>query len=184
MMHLRPREWGLQHCPSLQQDLQVLHQTLGTTALRSEDWLVPEMREKWLAPLIAFFKPLKARAYLREALAHRNYLRAATAAGLKFAGYVETDLSLVLNSQGRTAGELWMIGRENGKPLLVPNPAAGKAASDAPKVIVASASVPLSPVFFVTADRRALLQQYQQALSSTGVDLKPLPAESLFLTNP
>lgn len=184
MMHLRPREWGLVHCPSLQQDLQALHQTLGTTPLRSEDWLVPEMQEKWLTPLTAFFKPLKSRAYLREALAHRNYLRAATSAGLKFAGYVETDLSLVLNSQGRSAGELWMISRETGKPLLAPNPAAGKAASDTPKAIVASASVPLSPVFFVTADRRALLQQYQEALSSTGVDLKPLPAQSLFLTNP
>jgi hypothetical protein len=184
MLRLRPREWGFHYCPSLQQDLRVLHQTLGNTTLRSEDWLVPSMREKWLAPLTAFFKPLQAHAYLREALAHRNYLRSATTAGLKFAGYVETDLSLVLNSQGRTAGELWVLGRENGKPLLVANPAAGKAAADAPTAIVAAASVPLSPVFLVTADRRALLQKYHEALSTPGVDLTPLPGEALFLTHP
>ncbi|MCF7788471.1 MAG: hypothetical protein K9N47_20285 [Prosthecobacter sp.] len=184
LMRVRPREWGLHYCPSLQQDLRILHQTLGTTSLRSEDWLVPDMREKWQAPLAAFFKPLKDRAYLREAHAHRNYLRAATKAGLKFAGYVETDLSLVLNPQGSTASELWVLGRENGKPLMVANPAAGKAAADAPKTIMATASVPLSPAFYVTADRRALLQQYQEALSSTGVDITPLPGESLFLNHP
>lgn len=184
ILRLRSREWGLYYCPSLQQDLRTLHQTLGSTALRSEDWLVPTMREKWQAPLTAFFKPLQARAYQREALAHRNYLRAATTAGLKFAGYVETDLSLVLNPQGSAAGELWVIGRENGKPLLVPNPAAGKAAADAPKTIVAAASVPLSPVFLVTADRRALLQKYHEALSTPGAELTPLPGEALFLTHP
>lgn len=184
MMRLRPREWGLHYCPSLQQDLRILHQTLDNTNLRSEDWLVPAMRERWLAPLTAFFKPLKARAYQREALAHRNYLRAATASGLKFAGYVETDLSLVLNPQGRTSRELWVIGRENGKPLLVANPAAGKAAADAPNTIMATASLPLSPVFVVATDRAALLQKYHEALSTTGVDLKPLPGEALFLTHP
>lgn len=184
MLILRPHEWGLQYCPSLLQDLRNLHQTLGNTVLRSEDWLVQPMREKWQAPLTAFFKPLKARSYLREAHALRTYLRSAITAGLKFAGYVETDLSLVLNQQGRTAGELWVIGKENGKPLLVANPAAGKAAADAPRPVILSASVPLSPVFFVPADRQALLHQYQKALSATGVDLKPLPGESLFFIQP
>ena len=97
---------------------------------------------------------------------------------------METDLSLVLNSQGRSAGELWVLGREGGKPLMVANPDAGKAAADTPKTIMASTSVPLSPAFIVTADRRDLLKQYQEARSSTGVDLKPLPTESPFLTNP
>lgn len=184
ILRLRPREWGVSYCPSLQQDLRTLRQTLGSTSLRSEDWLVPAMREKWLAPLTAYFKSLNSRAYFREAVAHRDYLRTATAAGLKFAGYVETDLSLVLNPQGRSAAELWVIGKENGKPLLVPNPAAGNAASDAPKAIFATASLPLSPVFFVTANRKALLKQYHDALSATGVDLTPLPGESLFLTPP
>jgi len=184
MLHLRPREWGVHYSPALQQDLRNLHQTLGTTTLRSEDWLVPAMREKWQAPLTAYFKTCKGRSYLREALAHRNYLRTAVTAGLKFAGYVETDLALVLNPQGRTAAELWVIGRENGKPLLIANPAAGNAATDAAKPIMAAASVPLSPVFFVPMDRQALLQQFQEALSGTGVDLKAPPGESLFLIQP
>lgn len=184
LMRLRPREWGLHYCLSLQQDLRALHTTLGSTSLRSEDWLVPAMREKWLAPLTAFFKPLQERAYLREALAQRTYLRAAIKAGLKLGGYVETDLSMILNPQGRSARELWVIGREDGKPLLVPNPTAGKAAAESPKAVIATASVPLSPVFFVPADRRALLQQYREALSSNGVELNPLPGESLFLIQP
>lgn len=184
LLRLRPHAWGLHCCPSLQQDFHSLHQILGTTSLRSEDWLVPAMREKWQPPLATFFKTLKERSYLREALAHRNYLRAATSAGLKFAGYVETDLSLVLNPQGRSTGELWVLGREGGKPLLVANPDAGKAAADKPTAIQAPDSMPLSPVFFVTTDRRALLKQYQDALSAHGLDLKPLPGKSLFLTHP
>ena len=121
---------------------------------------------------------------MREALAQRNYLRAAIKAGLKLGGYVETDLSLILNPQGRSARELWVIGREDGKPILVSNPTAGKAAAESPKAVIATASMPLSPVFFVPADRRALLQQYKEALSSNGVELNPLPGESLFLIQP
>ena len=184
MLLQRPSEWGLHYSPMLQQDLRNLHQTLGTTALRGEDWLVPAMREKWLAPLAAYFKTCKGRTYLREATAQRNYLRAAVSAGLKFAGYVETDLSLVLNPQGRTADELWVIGRENGQPLLVANPAAGNAATDTIKPIVAAAALPLSPVFFVPMNRQALMQQYREALSGTGVDVKPAPGESPFLIKP
>ncbi len=121
---------------------------------------------------------------MREATARRDYLRAVVNAGLKFGGYVETDLSLVLNSQGRNTGELWVVGKEGGKPLLVMNAAANNAVSEAPKPIMAPLSVPLSPVFFVPADRRALVHKYQEALSGTRVDLKPLPGESIFLTAP
>ncbi len=184
MMQLRPYAWGDHYCPSLRQDLRELLRILGLTALRSEDWLVPVMREKWTAPLTAFFKSCKERSYMKEATARRSYLRAVTTAGLKFAGYVETNLSLVINQQGRTSGELWVLGKESGKPMLVTNPTAGSAASDTASPIIASASVPLSPVFLVSADRKALAQQYQQALSSPGVELKPVLNESVFLTAP
>ncbi|MDB6005244.1 MAG: hypothetical protein JWR15_2231 [Prosthecobacter sp.] len=184
MMQLRPRAWGEHYCPTLQQDLQELRRILGRTDLRSEDWLLPAMREKWTAPLTAFFKTCQEHTYMREATARRNYLRAVVNAGLKFGGYVETDLSLVLNPQGRNTGELWVIRKEGGKPLLVVNAAANSAASETPKPIMAPLSVPLGPVFFVPADRRTLVHQYQEALSGTGVDVKPLPGESVFLTAP
>ena len=184
MMQLRPYAWGDHFSPSLQHDLRELQRILGSTSLRSEDWLVPAMREKWTTPLTAFFKTCNERSYLKEASARRIYLRAVVTAGLKFAGYVETDLSLVLNQQGRTAGELWVLGKESGKPVLVVNPSAGKAASGAAAPIIASASVPLSPVFLVSADRKGLAQQYQEALSSPGVESKPVLNDSVFLTAP
>jgi hypothetical protein len=183
MMQLRPSEWCLYYCPSLQQDFRSLHQIIGSETLRSEDWLVPAVQEKWTAPLTAFFKSCREHTYLREARAQHTYLRAATAAGLKFAGYVETDLSLVLNQQGRTAAELWAVGREGGRPLRVDNPSAGAAASGTALALNAPAALPLSPVFLVPADRRALLRQYQEALSS-GTAPKPLSSESPFLTQP
>ncbi len=184
MMRLRPREWGLHYCTTLQQDLRSLHQALGVTGLRSEDWLVSAAREKWLSPLTTFFAPLQSRAYLREAVARRNYLRAATTAGLKFAGYVETDQTLSLNKAGRNGGELWVLGRDKGKPLLVANPAAGNSAADKSKPIQVPGAEPLSPVFFVPMDRQALVQQYKDALSANGMDSTPPPGDSLFLTHP
>jgi hypothetical protein len=184
ILRQRPGEWGLHYCPSLRQDLRNLHQTLGSTALRSEDWLVPASREKFQAPLAAFFNSLKTRTYMTEALAQRNYLYTAVTAGLRFVGYVETDLSMVLNQQGRTAGELWVIGRESGKPVLVTNPAAGTTVTDLLKPIIATASVPLSPVFFVPLDRQALLHQYQKDLSGARLDLKTSFGKSAFPTVP
>jgi hypothetical protein len=184
MMQLRPYVWGDHFCPSLQQDVRELRRILASTTLRSEDWLITSVREKWTAPLTAFFKNCKTRAYMTEASARRSYLRAVTTVGLKFAGYVETDLSMVLNSQGRTAGELWVLGKESGKPILVTNPSAGSAVSDTAAPIIASSSVPLSPIFVVSADRKALAQQYQEALTSPGVEPKPVLNESVFLTAP
>lgn len=184
MMLLRPRDWGLHYSPSLQQDLQKLHQILANSPLRSEDWLVESSRKKWTVPLSEFFAACKKRTYQTEANAHRTYLRAAITAGLKFAGYVESDLTLSLNQQGRGAAELWVLGKEGGKPLMVANPS--PAGSSTFSHISAPGALPLSPVFYVPADRQALLRQYKEALSAsgTGSDLKPFSGESLFLTQP
>ncbi|WP_395748650.1 hypothetical protein [Prosthecobacter sp.] len=184
IVKLRPYAWGDHLCPSLQQDIRELRRILASTSLRSEDWLIPSMREKWNAPLASFFKSCKDHSYMTEASARRTYLRAVANAGLKFAGYVETDLSLVLNTQGRSSAELWVVGKDGGKPLLVTNPHAGAAASGSTTPIIASASLPLSPVFVVSADRKALAKQYQDALSSPGVESKPVLNESVFLTVP
>ncbi len=184
MMQLRPRDWGLHYCPSLQLDLRKLHQTLGNSPIRSEDWLVQPNREKWAAPLTEFFASCKGRTYQQEANAHRTYLRTAVTAGLKFAGYVEPDLTLSLNQLGRGASELWMQSKEGGRPLMVANPStAGSATSSR---ISAPGAVALSPVFYVPTDRQALLRQYKEALSAsgTGAGVKPASGESLFLTQP
>lgn len=183
MAALRPYAWGMHLVPTLQADLRQLHAVVNDTPLQSEDWLVPAMRDKWTAPLAAFFKSCGNRAYMKEAGARREFLREAGQAGLKFGGYVETDLSLVLNQGGRSAGELWVVSKDTGKPLLVANPAAGQAATDTVTPIKATNGLPLSPVFFVPLDRKQLLQRYAETLHAPG-KIQPQLGEALLLTAP
>ncbi len=180
----RNYEWGLHLCPSLEQDLRALHLLLGNETLRSEDWMVSLMREKWSSKLAAFFANCKTRSYMKEAVARRDYLLKAAKAGLKYVGYVETDRSIKLSQAGVAASEWWMLSKNDRKPILVNNTQAGGAASGTfVPPVVAEAAV-LSPVFVVPIDRKQLVELYQQALTADGIDLKPLPGESPYLAVP
>ncbi|MFN0077596.1 MAG: hypothetical protein ACKVY0_14085 [Prosthecobacter sp.] len=180
MLHRREFAWGLHFCPSLKADLRELQQILGETSLRSEDWLVAAMRARLTTPLTAFFKRCEARSYLKEASARRGLLRSAALAGLRFGGYVEVDLSLVLNNPARASNELWVLAGNGGKPKLVENSMVGKAAAEAAK-LVAKDALPLSPVFFMSLDRSQLLKQYEADLVPAKSALKPLSGEARFL---
>jgi len=184
MIRLRPYEWGLHLCPSLEQDLRALHLLLGNEALRSEDWMVSLMREKWSSKLGAFFTKCRTHSYMKEAVARRDYLQQAAKAGLKYVGYVETDRSIRLTQPGVAAAEWWMLGEDGRKPIVINNTKAGGAGAGAfvPPVI-AEAAV-LSPVFVVPINRELLVKQYQNALTADGIELKPLPDESPFLAVP
>ena len=180
----RAYEWGLHLCPSLERDLRALHLLLANETLRSEDWMVPSMTEKWSSKLRDFFAGCKTHAYMKEAVARRAYLQQATKAGLKFVGYVEADKSIRLNQTGVAAAEWWMIGKEGGKPVVIPNLQAGEAstATSAPRAIPEAA--PLSPVFVIPLNRKELVEQYQKALTEDGVESLPLPDESPYLAVP
>lgn len=181
----RPHAWGFHLCPTLQADLRQVHKLVDNSLLNSDDWLVPALNGKWAAPLEAFFKGCRERSYMKEAVARREFLRAASSAGIKFGGYVETDLSVVLNQAGRNAGELWVMSKDGGKPLLVGNPAAGNSTAESAAKITATGAVPLSPVFFIPLDRRQLLQRYTEALSAIGDrEIKPESGEAVLLTTP
>ena len=178
MIRLRPYEWGLHLCPSLEQDLHALHVLLGNESLRSEDWMVSSMQNKWTKPLGSFFAKCKNREYMKEAFARRNYLRAAVSAGLRFVGYVEVNGTPKLNQTGLNVDECWALGARSKKPMLVP-----KQAHAAP-IPAADSPLPLSPIFEVRADRKQLAQKYQSTLMGEGTEFKPLPGESLYLTTP
>jgi len=184
MIRLRPYEWGLHLCPSLDQDLRDLNRLLGGDSLRSEDWMVPLMREKWSAKLGAHFAKCRSRSYKQEASARRDYLLRAAKAGLKFVGYVETNKTLKLSQAGIGAPEWWMISKDDKKPIVLSNSQAGTAASGTFASPLVENVAPLSPVFVVPIDRKQLIAEYKKALSADGVESPPLPGESPYLTVP
>lgn len=181
---LRPQAWGMHLCHSLQADLRKLNELVGDAALRGEDWLVPVVKDQWTGPLTEFFKGCAGRSYMKEASIRREFLRTAATAGIKFGGYVDADLTLVLTQAGRVAGELWVVGKDSGRPLLVTNSAAGAAASSEATKVKAPGALPLSPAFFVPLDRKQLLQRYTEAFNAPGTGIKPLGGEALLLTTP
>ena len=115
---------------------------------------------------MTFFETRQSRQYLKEAQARRELLRDISAAGLKFGGYVETDLSLRLNNAARSRKELWLLGKTG--PLLT-----ATETKSAPVVTQL-----LSPIFFIPADRVALMQRYQLALSGSAAPDAPAPTSS------
>jgi hypothetical protein len=166
----QPFAWGMHLSPTLRADLADLQKILGGYRLRSEDWMVTKVRTKHDMPLARFFDSRQNRQYQKEAQARRELLRDISVAGLKFGGYVESDLSLHLNNAARSRKELWLLGKAG--PLLI--------ASDAKNA--PAGAQPLSPVFFIPADRTALMQRYQLALSGTAPPAEaPAPAETPFL---
>jgi hypothetical protein len=161
----QPYVWGLHLTPTLRADFAELRKILRGYPLRSEDWLLPKVRTDFGTPLGKFFESRRGRTYQKEAQARRELLRDISVAGLKFGGYVETDRTLHLNNAARARKELWLLG-ESG-PLLMDTQAEA-----APAV-----SLALSPVFFIPADRAALMQRYHLAMSGSFAET-PAPASA------
>lgn len=182
MLH-QAHAWGLHLCPSLCADLRELHQILGASSLRSEDWLVAAKRDKLAAPLDAFFNRCAGRSYLDEAVSQRVLLRDAALAGVRFGGYVEMDSSLVLNQAGRATKELWVLAKDGGRPQMVLNPKAENPAADAGK-LVSKEALPLSPVFFIPLQHGRLPFKREADLAGTRPDQNPRPLETASLTPP
>jgi hypothetical protein len=178
MASTRPLAWGFHLSPSLQADLAALRAVLGDTVLRSEDWMLPSMRARFSASLTDLFQKAGRRAYLKEAKARREMLMAVVSAGVKFGGYVETDLSLRLKNSALAAPEIWVLSAKGAKPMVIPqsesNPGSG----------MVTGVQPLSPVLIVPVDRAALTAEYEKALSGSGGPRAPAGGESLFLAPP
>jgi hypothetical protein len=147
-----------------------LQKIIGGYPLRSEDWMVPKVRDTLGVSLAQFFDARQTRHYQKEAQARRELLRDIHLAGLKFGGYVETDFSLHLKNAARVRPELWALGKTG--PLLI-----SAEAKTAPATVLR-----LSPVFFIPADRAALMQRYRLALSGGSSEVAaPVSTETPFL---
>ncbi len=170
----QPFAWGMHLCPTLRADINDLQKVLAGYPLRSEDWMVPKVRASLGSSLAKFFEARQGRQYKQEALAWRDLLRDLSVAGLKYGGYVDSDLTLSLNNAARARPEVWVLGKTG--PVLLPT-----AAKSASAEVLA-----LSPIFFIPADRGALMKRYQSALTGTGVApaAQPEASESPFLKAP
>lgn len=155
----QPFAWGLHLTPTLSDDLVELQKIIGGYPLRSEDWMVPKVRTTLGVALAKFFEARQARQYHQEAQARRELLRDISLAGLKFGGYVGSDLSLHLNNAARVRPELWALGKTD--PLLI----------TADVKTAPAGSLKLSPVFYIPADRVALMQRYRLALNGGSADV-------------
>jgi hypothetical protein len=180
---VRTHAWGLHLCPSLETDVAEVEAVLDNTFLSSEDWLLKDPQQKFSGRLAAVFVKLKGRSYMQEAQARRDLLSAVARAGLKFGGYVDTDHSLKIHTAARSSTELWYL-RPDGKPGMMPAPAAADTSgATAEKTVVSTARI-LSPVFFIPVDRAALVEKYQKHLQSLDKAQAPQAAESFFITPP
>jgi len=182
-MRHQAHAWGMHLCPSLRADLRELRQILGSSSLRSEDWLVAAKRDKLVAPLDAFFNSCQGRSYLDEAVSQRVLLRDAALAGIRFGGYVEMDASLVLNQAGRAIKELWVLAKDGGRPLMIVNPRAENPVADAGK-LVSKAALPLSPVFFIPLQPGRLPLKRDADLAGARSDQHSRLLETASLTPP
>jgi hypothetical protein len=178
LMH-QAHAWGLHLCPSLRADLHELHQLLGEMSLRSEDWLVSSKLGRLTGPLSAFFRRCEGRSYLSEATSRRTILRDAALAGVRFAGYVDLDSTLVLTQSGRRASELWALAKNGGKPKMILKPEREGAGE-----VVSAEVLPLSPVFFIPSLRGNLLHGMEGGLSVTGPEKNTRSIETAALTPP
>jgi hypothetical protein len=132
--------------------------------------MVPKVRSTLGVSLAQFFDSRQTRQYQKEAQARRELLRDIHLAGLKFGGYIESDLTLHLNNAARVRPELWALGKTG--PVLL-----SVEAKTAPATVLR-----LSPIFFIPADRAALMQRYRLALSGGSSEAAvPVSTETPFL---
>ncbi|HYF34145.1 MAG TPA: hypothetical protein VD994_02555 [Prosthecobacter sp.] len=162
MAERRSYAWGLHFCPTLTADIRDLRALLGREELLRGDWMVPKKQTLLDVSLGRFFADRAGRAYLNEATARRDLLQGIARAGLRFAGYLETDLSLHLNAEGLRAAELWTLAAGGQQPLCIGNPLLKNSTDPASGTV--TGALPLGPVFFVPVDRKQLLARFQTAL--------------------
>jgi hypothetical protein len=149
LLNGRPYEWGLQFCPSLQQDLARLAELCEDAPLRSEDWLLERKRAALVPKLAPFFVELQKRSYFAEARRHRELVRAALAAGLQFGGCLDDERKPHLFGDALAGHPLWALSVD--REVIRLHPPEGEQSADA-------RLAPFSPVFFIPLQRDAFSQ--------------------------
>ena len=165
LLRERPVAWGLQYCPRLALDLQHLDELCGGETLRSMDWLLERKRAQFSAKLTPYFSELQNRSYLADARLHREIVRAVLKTGVQFGGFIDGEGHPHILGEAAAADATWARAA-NGNGLALCNRDAGNCAR-------------FSPVFYVLANRQALLAEAARKLG-----IKPLPPDIPFFAAP
>jgi hypothetical protein len=143
-----PQGWGLHLAPTLAADLSRF-ESLGAIAGGSAAWMLPDGGGVTAAHR-DFFASLQNRAYKGEAMSSAGIESAVLAAGLDYAGHIDTSGTLVLLPGHQQAREVWFLDRAARTARLIRrSPDASSAGGALP---------PFTPVFFIPIDRLNLIR--------------------------
>lgn len=152
LMDCRPLAWGLAWAPSVREDQRRLRK-LGIGDMRSGDWMVPRQGRNLDEKLRGLYRETAGVSYLRQAKFFQKLVQDAVAAGIVYGGYVGTDGQPVIAADASLATEFWGLDKDELK-LIPLYRSAG--AQGTPQLL--RAALPLTPLFIMKTDRKALLQ--------------------------
>lgn len=181
MLKLRPYEWGLHYCPTLAEDMAKLETILDGHSLHDDDWMAPDICQRWEPALTKFLKEAATHSpYLQKAGAYRKLVLNVRDAGITYVGYINDKLEAHVKSKGVLAHQLWAIAEHGGGPVRL-TPFENGAAT--PEVLKAAQK--WSPLFLIAIDPNAVLPTPQGAPGAAAspaaggaVPVTPSPADS------
>ena len=159
LMDCRPLAWGLAWAPSVREDQRRLRK-LGIGDMHSGDWMVPRHGRNLEEKLRGLYRETAGVSYLRQAKFYQKLIQDAVAAGIVYGGYVGTDGQPVIAADASLATEFWGLDKDDLK-LIPLFRSAG--AQGAPQPL--RAALPLTPLFVMKTDRKALLQNALQTMN-------------------
>ena len=146
---IRPLEWGARIVPSIESDRAELKE-LGVAEIRSGDWMVPIQVQRWGTKLTGFYNRTRTASYTKQARFFERLLSDAHLAGIKYAGYIGTDGTLILTSEGSRSQRLWGLS-EDGLRLIMLGSGDSNGSTKPAK------AQPMSPVFVCGREPAELL---------------------------
>jgi len=155
----RPEEWGGVLSKNLARDYEDLKQKTGAR-LKPSDWMNRRNFEAVEGALAIFYQGLRTRSYAGEAKLNSGLLKALSAVGFRYAGYV--DVEGKPKFEGIPSPFVWGLGSPGGAGFALQRMAPNNAVSGE----TGSQVAPFSPLLALDRD---MSQLYNQAYSAAGV---------------
>ena len=156
LLEVRPLEWGAHWVPGVTNDYRRLLRE-GGTDLQSGDWMLPDKIAEREQKLETWYAGISKTPYLARARFLKSLIGQMHAA-IGYAGFVGNDGTPVLLPGTKLGGELWGLEKSTLQLALLFR-ADPKASAGSP----ARPAQPMSPLFWLPGDKRAVLQAAAQA---------------------
>ncbi|HWB01621.1 MAG TPA: hypothetical protein VG796_01270 [Verrucomicrobiales bacterium] len=144
-----PSGWGLTYCPSLQEDIKRMR-ALPRSSYGNSLWMLPGDAQK-SSEAQAVFKSMKDRSYSAEAMATSAVEDKIILSGIRFGGYSDERGGLKLLPDARNVVEFWFLDRVKKQCRRIKTDSFQPGSDQIP---------PYTPLFFVSLDRKQLLEQF------------------------